>query len=426
MRVLREVEGQNERFVAGIFDFHAAAIEGGLGDEADLGIDFAKFHVLVVLHRELAHATAATVRVEQGGALWVEVRLRTGSDGEAENRAFLVAHYVSVDDPLRIHTVAGKFLGGDGRARIFLDEVRVLIGFEVEGIDEEFPVFVTGFRIVFLTAGIERIRRADSAIQREILGEEMLVHRDVELMGAEIRRRVQHAVGHYEAVVDVHHRMWRQVSHTVVFALAPALHASEELVLRYKRVKSHGRGVIVRWTDSGVVERIDIVDFPLGPVKVVGDGVQVVEFLGHDRPGGLTEQGLRKFRDFFSHDGHGIRFDQILQGNHLAGRREHVRFTFAERSFACAGIDHPCHDRHRAAHPDFIQTGSPHVVRVVGFRIETQAFAWGAKCPAGIAVQKLENAVILIEAIIEKRIRSAAGTIDHIEFWVFVQLIREN
>ena len=85
MRVLREVEGQDEWFVAGVFDFHTAAVERCLGDESDFGIEFAQFHVLVVLHRELAYATATTVRVEQGGALWAEIHLGTGGDGEAEN-----------------------------------------------------------------------------------------------------------------------------------------------------------------------------------------------------------------------------------------------------------------------------------------------------------------------------------------------------
>ena len=35
-----------------------------------------------------------------------------------------------------------------------------------------------------------------------------------------------------------------------------------------------------------VVEGIDVVDFPLRPVKVMGDWIQVVEFLGDDRPVG--------------------------------------------------------------------------------------------------------------------------------------------
>ena len=34
MCVLGEVEGQDEGFGAGVFDFHAAAVEGGLGDES--------------------------------------------------------------------------------------------------------------------------------------------------------------------------------------------------------------------------------------------------------------------------------------------------------------------------------------------------------------------------------------------------------
>ena len=48
MRVLWEVEGQDEWFSAGVLDFHAAAIERGLGDESDLRIDLAELHVLMI------------------------------------------------------------------------------------------------------------------------------------------------------------------------------------------------------------------------------------------------------------------------------------------------------------------------------------------------------------------------------------------
>ena len=91
MRVLREVEGQDERFSPRVLDFHAAAIQRGLGDKTDLGIDFAKLHVLVISHFELSNSAAAAVRVEQGGALRVEIGLGAGCKGEAENGGLLIA-----------------------------------------------------------------------------------------------------------------------------------------------------------------------------------------------------------------------------------------------------------------------------------------------------------------------------------------------
>jgi hypothetical protein len=52
--------------------------------------------------------------------------------------------------------------------------------------------------------------------------------------------------------------------------------------------------MIMRRTDSGIIEGIDVINLPLRPVKMVGDGVQVVELLGHDRPGDFAEQGFGK------------------------------------------------------------------------------------------------------------------------------------
>ena len=64
MGILREVEGQHQRFGAGIFDFHTAVVERGLGDEANLGVEFAKLHVLVVVHCELSNPAASTIGME--------------------------------------------------------------------------------------------------------------------------------------------------------------------------------------------------------------------------------------------------------------------------------------------------------------------------------------------------------------------------
>ena len=92
-------------------------------------------------------------------------------------------------------------------------------------------------------------------------------------MGAKVRWGMEHAVRHYEAVVNVHHRVWRQMPNPIVLPLSETLHAGKKLVLGNERVQSHGRGVIMRGAHARVVEGIDVVDFPLRPVKVMGDWI---------------------------------------------------------------------------------------------------------------------------------------------------------
>ncbi len=48
MRVLREVEGQHERFCSRVLDFHTAVCKCGLSDESDLRIDLAELHIVVI------------------------------------------------------------------------------------------------------------------------------------------------------------------------------------------------------------------------------------------------------------------------------------------------------------------------------------------------------------------------------------------
>lgn len=115
MRVLREVEGQDEWLRAGVFDFHAAAIKRGLGDEADLGIEFTKFHILVIVYGELAHSASSTIGVEERWAFRAEAHLGAGLKDEAENGSLLVAEEIPVNDPLCFHTFTGEFFGGNGR-----------------------------------------------------------------------------------------------------------------------------------------------------------------------------------------------------------------------------------------------------------------------------------------------------------------------
>ena len=106
MGVLREVEGQDEGFGAGVLDFHAAVAEGGLGDEADLGIEFAEFHVLVVSHCELSDPSGSAIGVEKGGAVGAESGLVARGDGETEDGGLLVAKEIAVDNPLCVDPVA--------------------------------------------------------------------------------------------------------------------------------------------------------------------------------------------------------------------------------------------------------------------------------------------------------------------------------
>ena len=64
MRVLREVEGQHERFCSRVLDFHTAVRKRRLSDESDLGIDLTVNHILVIAHFELSNV--AVTRNELG------------------------------------------------------------------------------------------------------------------------------------------------------------------------------------------------------------------------------------------------------------------------------------------------------------------------------------------------------------------------
>lgn len=64
MRLLREVEGQHQRFRAGVLDFDTAVGKRRLGNESDLGIDFAELHILVISHLEFSNTAAPAIRVE--------------------------------------------------------------------------------------------------------------------------------------------------------------------------------------------------------------------------------------------------------------------------------------------------------------------------------------------------------------------------
>ena len=83
--MLREVEGQHERFGSRILDFDTAAGKCCLSNESNLRIDFTKLHILMISHFELSDTTASAIRVEQRGTLRAEIGLATGLDNETED-----------------------------------------------------------------------------------------------------------------------------------------------------------------------------------------------------------------------------------------------------------------------------------------------------------------------------------------------------
>ena len=214
--------------------------------------------------------------------------------------------------------------------------------------------------------------------------------------------------------------------HIVVGTLSKALHTCQELILGHERVQAHRSGVIVRGIDPGVIIGINIVDLPLGPVEVMWDRIQVVKLLGYDRPGWVSEQRFGKRCHLLTDHGFWTSDDQVLQRDDLALWGQHVRFTFAKGRLVGARVYHPGHNGNSAAHPELIESGPIHVIRIIRLSIQTKSLARCAEGPAGVTVQQLQNAVVLVEAILEHGIGSRAGSIDHILLRVFVKFIREN
>ena len=73
---------------------------------------------------------------------------------------------------------------------------------------------------------------------------------------------MQHTVRHHEAVIKMHHGVRRQIPNPIIFAFSPALHALQEIILRDIGIEPHGGGVVMRRINSGIIEGIDVVDFP--------------------------------------------------------------------------------------------------------------------------------------------------------------------
>ena len=105
---------------------------------------------------------------------------------------------------------------------------------------------------------------------------------------------------------------------------------------------------------------------------------------------------------------------------------EDVRFPFAERSLVRAGIDDTRHDRNGAAHPQLIEPGPVHVVRIVRLSIQAQAFPRRAECPTGVSVQQLQDPALAVQAVIQNRSGPAGGAVDDILLGVLVQFVCED
>ena len=143
---------------------------------------------MVIPHLQLAHPTATTIRMEQSRAFRAEHRSSARLHCQTQNRTLLVAKEVSVDDPLRIHTVARKFSSRNGRTRILQHKVRVLIRRKIELLYQVLPVLMPALWIVLFAARIKCIRRSNPTVQCQVFSQEMLVHRHVQLMRAQIGR----------------------------------------------------------------------------------------------------------------------------------------------------------------------------------------------------------------------------------------------
>ncbi len=161
-------------------------------------------------------------------------------------------------------------------------------------------------------------------------------------------------------------------------------------------------------------------------MQVIRNRIQIVELLRNNRPGRVAEELFRKCRNFVADDRLRIGGDQILERDNLSVRSEHMRFPFTKRGLLRSGVDDARHDRNGATHPEFIETGPTHVVRIVRSRIKAKALTWGTKCPAGVAMEKLKDSAVLVETVIKNRSDAVAGSIDHILSGILVQFICEN
>lgn len=61
---------------------------------------------------------------------------------------------------------------------------------EVELFDQVFPVFVLVFRVVLFAAGVEGIYCSDTSDQGQVLSQKVLIHGDMEYVGAKDSQEV--------------------------------------------------------------------------------------------------------------------------------------------------------------------------------------------------------------------------------------------
>ena len=99
-----------------------------------------------------------------------------------------------------------------------------------------------------------------------------------------------------------------------------------------------------------------------------------------------------------------------------------MRFAFAKRSACIARVYDTRNDGYGAPHPNFIEARTAHVIGVVRSFVEANAFSRGAKSPACVTVQKLQNPTVMVEAIVEDGSGFSAGSVDYALSGVFVKL----
>jgi hypothetical protein len=97
-------------------------------------------------------------------------------------------------------------------------------------------------------------------------------------------------------------------------------------------------------------------------------------------------------------------------------------FTFPKGGFAGAGINHSRDNGYGATHPDFIESGTAHIIRIVGAFIQAQSFPGAAKSSPGIPVQKLQHSIVLIQAVIQNGAGFSNRSIDYILLGIFVKV----
>ena len=210
------------------------------------------------------------------------------------------------------------------------------------------------------------------------------------------------------------------MSNSIVIALCETLHACEELVLSHEWIQPHGRGMVMRRADTWIIERVDVVDFPLRPVKMVWDRVQVVELLGYDRPGRVTVQFFGKSCDLLPITAFGLaRIKSCSEMTWPSGVRTWaspsrngalpVRVSMTLSRWEQCSTSRVHRAPYRPCNPDsrILHRG--------------ESVFRGTKRSAGVTVQQLQHSAVLVQAVIKNRRGSSAGSIDHVLLGILVK-----